>query len=786
MATSFDIASENNAAVLNTNGILASISGDGDEVSFLAFDSVTGVFQAYLKNELTSALTLVSQSSGGVSGNASTTDQVISTDGVSIALATKSTNLVSGASTGSSEVYIKTPSSGALALVSQTAGGVVANGDSQDPALSSNGSIVAFDSRASNLGLGGTGTFKQVYLKTMPTGTLTLVSQTANGTLANAGAESDSISSDGTIVVFDSDATDLGSSSGVGQVYSKNAKTGALTIVSETGSGAVANGTSANGSSSADGSLVAFSSSATNLLPGVTSGNPEIYVKNLSTGALTLVSAAANGTIANGNNDGPIMSADGKYIIFNSTATNLVPNATSGSVQVYIKNLQTGALSLLSQNQTGVAGNDSSDAGFTFQSAFSADDAKVVFTTSASNLAGAPPAAASAAVLRATTTGPALAFNPVTGDDVLDAGELGAPVTFSGTSDAIGGTVQVSLDTAANSIGTATVAADGTWSLSAAVGTLAGGAHTEIATAQGSSYLSTTATKAFTVDTGAPTVAFTPGVTFKSPQVATLSGTVSDPSGTVASVEVSDDGTALGSATLNGDGTWTLSKVTLPLGTQTLTAVATDTGGNASPATSSTYSLETGIHNQPYADYEEDFDAAGNFTGEVFTKKSGQVYLADTAETLAGGDVEIDYSSGSFFGTQDFSSRIDLFGPSFDLRVETLDNNDGTTSVTGFENGQTLHSVHDDVMTGGGRHETFVFKPQFGQDEITDFQVRGAGHDIVSLPSSEFAGIAQILSHTHDAGGSAVIHVGAHQTITLDGITTAELKANRQDFKLHA
>ena len=782
MATSFDIASQNNLGVQDFNSGGASISADGNDVVFEKFDAA-GIFQAYLKNELTSALTVVSQSSGGVTGNANSLGAVISTNGTMIAFESTSTNLVDGASGGSSEVYIKTPSSGALDLVSQTSGGMVANGNSQDPVLSSDGSFVAFDSKASNLGLGGTGAFSEAYLTTVSTGALTLVSQTANGTLANALTRTEAISSDGTNVVFYSFATDLGSSSGKPEIYSKNVKTGVLTLVSETSNGVIANAQSIDASSSADGSLVAFISPATNLVPGVTGGKEEVYVKNLSTGALTLVSAATDGAIANADSRGPILSADGNYVMFGSDATNLVPNVTSDG-QIYVKNLQTGALSLLSQNQSGMVGNDFSDPGV--QPGFSADDTKTEFSTNATNLAGPFPAGVDEMVLRATTTGPALAFNPVTGDDVLDAGELGAPVTFSGTSDAIGGTLQVSLDTAANSIGTATVAADGTWSLSAAVGTLAGGAHTEIATAQGSSYLSTTATKAFTVDTGAPTVAFTPGVTFKSPQVATLSGTVSDPSGTVASVEVSDDGTALGSATLNGDGTWTLSKVTLPLGTQTLTAVATDTGGNASPATSSTYSLETGIHNQPYADYEEDFDAAGNFTGEVFTKKSGQVYLADTAETLAGGDVEIDYSSGSFFGTQDFSSRIDLFGPSFDLRVETLDNNDGTTSVTGFENGQTLHSVHDDVMTGGGRHETFVFKPQFGQDEITDFQVRGAGHDIVSLPSSEFAGIAQILSHTHDAGGSAVIHVGAHQTITLDGITTAELKANRQDFKLHA
>ncbi len=119
------------------------------------------------------------------------------------------------------------------------------------------------------------------------------------------------------------------------------------------------------------------------------------------------------------------------------------------------------------------------------------------------------------------------------------------------------------------------------------------------------------------------------------------------------------------------------------------------------------------------------------------------------------------------------------------MKVETLYNDDGTTSVTGFMNGVTLKSVRDDIMTGGGSRETFSFAPHFGQDEIADFQVHGPGHDFISLSTQDFASVGQVLNHTWNVDGNAVIHIGLRQTITLENVDAAELRANPQDFKLH-
>jgi hypothetical protein len=284
-------------------------------------------------------------------------------------------------------------------------------------------------------------------------------------------------------------------------------------------------------------------------------------------------------------------------------------------------------------------------------------------------------------------------------------------------------------------------------------------------------------------DKPAPTVAFTPGVVFTSARLATLTGTVSDDVSEVTGVEIFNDGVDIGAATLNGDGTWTLAHVALPQGMQNLTAIATNALGGTSPETPPTFTLETGIAG-PYSSQEQDFDAAGNLIAEYFTKKNGQVYLADLVYNLPDGDHKVEYYEGTFFTKLPFYYKSDLLTADYEMKVQTLYNNDGTHTVAAYRGGQTLNSVGDDTMTAGGNpNETFVFARHPGQEVVTDFKVAGAGHDILSLPKSVFANLAQVLQHTTMQDGNAVIHMSATDTITLENVTKAELKAHPQDFK---
>lgn len=154
------------------------------------------------------------------------------------------------------------------------------------------------------------------------------------------------------------------------------------------------NGAQGNGHSpevgariSGNGQYVVFRSLASNLVPGDTNGQADVFVRDRLTGAITLVSVAADGvTPGNGPSGNPRISADGRFIAFGSSATNLVAGGSSG-IQVFVRDMSTGTTSLVSvaDGPSGVAGNLDSNS-----SAISADGNVIVFRSLATNLVATP------------------------------------------------------------------------------------------------------------------------------------------------------------------------------------------------------------------------------------------------------------------------------------------------------------------------------------------------------------------------------------------------------------
>ena len=126
------------------------------------------------------------------------------------------------------------------------------------------------------------------------------------------------------------------------------------------------------------------------------------------------------------------------------------------------------------------------------------------------------------------------------------------------------------------------------------------------------------------------------------------------------------------------------------------------------------------------------------------------------------------------------------------LMQTTYDLNNGDHVLVGAQNGLTIASLGDDVMTGGGSSETFVFNPIFGADKITDFAAHdsGASHDTISLSTTDFANFSAVL---HDATASGT--GGANTTIastatgdalTFVGVTPTALAGLAADFAFHS
>ncbi|WP_386065829.1 fibronectin type III domain-containing protein [Tahibacter sp. UC22_41] len=166
------------------------------------------------------------------------------------------------------------------------------------------------------------------------------------------------LNSNGTLIVFRATDTTLtaGDTNGFEDVFLKNRSTNATTMVSTTAAGVPGNGDSTQSMISDDGTRVAFTSLATNFAPDDTNGVADIYVKRLSDGSLMRASSAADGTQGNGASSEPSISSDGRYVTFLSAASNLVAGDDNGRVDVFLKDLATGAISRLNSGASGQAG----------------------------------------------------------------------------------------------------------------------------------------------------------------------------------------------------------------------------------------------------------------------------------------------------------------------------------------------------------------------------------------------------------------------------------------------
>ncbi|NUQ59257.1 MAG: PD40 domain-containing protein, partial [Anaerolineales bacterium] len=212
---------------------------------------------------------------------------------------------------------------GAYARVSVNSSGVGANAMSYRGDISVDGRFVAFDSEADNLVAGDVNGVGDVFLRDLQLGATILVAPMAGAPV---------VSADGRYVAFESGATDLtatADTNGFGDVYVKDMQTGIVTRASLSSTGAEPNNESQVLSISGDGRYVVFDSDADNLVPNDTNGRGDIFVRDMQTNTTIGVSVSGN----SGGFDASI-SLDGNYVVFNSGSTNFVPDDTNGRADV--------------------------------------------------------------------------------------------------------------------------------------------------------------------------------------------------------------------------------------------------------------------------------------------------------------------------------------------------------------------------------------------------------------------------------------------------------------------
>jgi Tol biopolymer transport system component len=328
---------------------------------------------------------------GGISDNWSVSP-AITPDARYVAFASYATDIVSGDTNGVWDVFVRDRQTGTTQRVSVDSNGIEGNNDSfltGSLALSADGRYVVFDSLASNLVPGDTNGWFDVFLRDRLMGTTERVSLDSAGMEADGPSEYGiAMSADGRYVAFTSFATNLvpGDTNGAHDVFVKDRQTGTTERVSVDSSGAEANGDSDFNSTlsiSSDGRFVAFQSRASNLVSGDTNSAQDIFVRDRQAGTTERVSVATGGVQGDLASTHPAISGDGRYVAFVSDATNLVAGDTNSMPDAFVHDRQTGTTTRVSVNSSGI---QAAQGGVGWPLGLSANGRYVVFTSDATNL----------------------------------------------------------------------------------------------------------------------------------------------------------------------------------------------------------------------------------------------------------------------------------------------------------------------------------------------------------------------------------------------------------------
>lgn len=331
--------------------------------------------------------TRVSTSSSGVQATAGSSSPDISLDGRYVVFESAASNLVAGDANSAVDIFVRDMTLATSERVSVNSSGGVGNGDSRFPAISPDGRYVAFQSDASDLVQGDGNGVTDIFVRDLQANSTARVSVTSSGLDADGPSWAPDISDQGGVVAFVSEASNLvlADVNGYADIFARKT-TGSTSLISTSTEGVQGVLWSLNPSLSRDGRYVVFQSPAPNLVVGDTNMLDDVFLRDCLLSKTFRVSVSAAGTQANRHSYRPKITGDGRYIAFESDADNLIVGDSNDSTDIFIKEplageSQTGLIERASLSAAGVQGNGSS-----FLQDVSSDGRYVVFDSVASNL----------------------------------------------------------------------------------------------------------------------------------------------------------------------------------------------------------------------------------------------------------------------------------------------------------------------------------------------------------------------------------------------------------------
>jgi hypothetical protein len=269
------------------------------------------------------------------------TETTISNDGRYVAFNSR-LNLIADDTNGVHDIYLYDRGRRALTRISTAMGGGNANAASFGAQITPNGRYIVFTSTASNLVAGDTNARADVFRHDRTTGETVRISVATGGAQGSGDSVLPRISDDGNLVAFRSNSFDLvaNDANGVEDIFVRDITAGTTTRISVSVSGGDGDLVSLVPAISGNGRYVAFSSAATNLVPGDTNNVTDTFVRDRVLGTTTRISVSTNGGEANAGCNSPSISQDGRFISFLSRATNLAPGGPDGTTQLYVRDTQ--------------------------------------------------------------------------------------------------------------------------------------------------------------------------------------------------------------------------------------------------------------------------------------------------------------------------------------------------------------------------------------------------------------------------------------------------------------
>ena len=367
------------------------ITPDGRYVLFassatnLVVGDLNSAADIFVYDRNTDDIELISVDSSEVQADEFSRNASISDDGRYVAFESPATNLVSGDTNATRDIFLRDRTPGTTIRASVSHLGAELVDQSNNPVISGNGQYILFESQDVNVvsGVDANGD-TDIYMYDIDLETVELISSDSLGNRGDLGSSRPATTSDGRYVVFSSEASNLiaDDTNNMPDIFLKDLQDGSMERVSLGDGGIESNGECLDPSISSNARYVTFQCDSTNLVAGV-SGIRAIYLYDRQTEEVILVSSATDETIPNSDSSQAIVSGDGRMVIFFSSASNLVSGDNNGFTDLFLKDTFTGLTERLNNNVAGVEGDAQVTGGL---ADLTQDGRYVVYSSDATNL----------------------------------------------------------------------------------------------------------------------------------------------------------------------------------------------------------------------------------------------------------------------------------------------------------------------------------------------------------------------------------------------------------------